>query len=380
MSAPVYPPNIVRGGLHQLVSYLKKDKSRFRSMVLVVSEPSPDDPNAARQALLTKTVDHVKYFLRQQLGYSAVVAKCSTGPFPTFYDVNNVVLLAQRTGANCVAALGTGNAMDLAKAARNANHNFWLDDMLFIPLTYGASIAALSTHSLMDDVPKQVALIPEPEIESMEEPRSRPMTVFALTDRTLFDVMSRADHAMLALLTMVLDCVLQWKRDHDLTYPKLLAITEEILYCLDPQPFRAEESVDQRSIHERRLDLCHLVGRNYLSFGWHPAQPRCMSMALAAALMPVSPSFSQYSLTTVLASFAPAYCEILLSDASERASHPELLALLERMPLSAAPKIITNEPFDSLMSHIHGNQAIWNSHDAEKDDAFYRSLLKHHLF
>jgi Iron-containing alcohol dehydrogenase len=362
---------VVRGGVQQMQQFLQKEKSRFRSMILVVSAPI-EEPSAESRSVLSHSIRHTQYLLQQKLGYSAIIANCSSSAFPTFQDVENVTQLAQRMGADVIAAVGSGNAIDVAKAA--ALGNTLVDKLLLIPLTYGASIAALSSHALLYDETEN-AVLPQPQIEaSTEQQPNSSRTVLLLNDRTLFDTTSYLDCTLLALLSLLLDWMYQHGTSEEgaSSYPKILSIAEEILACLTPT---ARDLEDDRSLHDRRVDLCQLIGHRYLSFGGHPSEPRCIPLALATSLIPHS--FSQYSLMTVLASFVPAYCEILQADMEQ--IDPEITALLQRIPVAKAPKIITNEPYGSLLSHIHANQALWNCYDTEKDDTVYRSLLRHHM-
>jgi hypothetical protein len=363
---------VVRGGVQRVQQFLQREKSRFRSMILVVSTPM-EQPIAARTGL-TRAIQHTQYLLQQKLGYSAILAHCSPSAFPTSQDVDNVMQLSQRMGADVIAAVGSGNAMDVAKAA--AFGNSLVDELLLIPLTYGASIAAVSSHALLFDETEN-ALLPQPRMETSAEQQPNPSkTIISLTDSTIFDTTGQSEYTLLALLSIVLDWMYQHgsSEEGETSYPKILGITEEILACLTPM---ADDPEDDRSPHDRRLDLCQLIGHRYLPFGGNPEEPRCIPLALAASLIPNS--FPQYSMTTVLASFVPAYCEILLADPDQQENFPEFLAMLQRVPVAKAPKIITNEPYGSLLSHIHSNQALWNCYDTDKDDAIYRSLLRHHV-
>jgi hypothetical protein len=360
---------IVHGGVPQMQKFLQKERSRFRSMILIVSQPTVEDRTSPQQTLLLRhAIQHTTYLLQQKLGFQAIVAHCSPNAFPTAQDIDNVMNLSQRVGAPVVGAVGTGNAMDVAKVAFSSHGLF--DELLLIPLTYGASIAATSSHALLYDA-QENTLFPHPSMdETSREDTARPTTIISLNDSTMFDTRTNKDSTLFALLAIVLDRMFQNGTTECMSsYNEMIGIAEQILSCLEP-------AIDDKQEQEVVSNLCHSVGRS-LSYGFHSQNPRSIPLALAVSLIPASNTFAQYSITTVLGSFVPAYIDLFRLQREDH--HPDLIRVLERIPASMAPKIITNEPYDTLLSHIHSNQVQWNSCDYDGDDDVYRTLLKNHL-
>jgi hypothetical protein len=394
---------MLRGGLKQMQHFLEQEGSRFRSspILLLVSQPMMVDTDTEnnmsgtttaltqqQQKIHAHAIHQTKFLLQQKMEYQTVLAHCSPHAFPTQKDVDSVMTLSQRVGAYIVAAVGTGNAMDVAKAAY-ANNDL-LDELILIPTTYGASMAASSSHSLLYDSEEQ-AIVPQPSTEASVLITNRPKTIVALDDMAMFDAVTNKNSTLFGLLAIVLDQIYQSNnceaiRTNTSSANEYMQTIEQILSCIKGNANDTTSgtgSMEHVPPQDEKIisHLCHTIGAS-ISYGFHHVGdnivPRSIPLALATSFIPLSNTFSQYSITTVMASFVPAYCDLLLQQRNQQMT-PHFVRLIEQIPTSLAPQIITNESYSTLLSHIHSNQVLWNCHDDDLDDEVCRILLHNHL-
>jgi hypothetical protein len=449
---------IVRGGMKQLTQFLRKEEVRFTSspIVLIVSQPidavnnkgsgsiNPDKYSitTTRQAKIhMNAIQQTQYMLQQQLGFQTIVAHCSPSAYPTRADIDNVTNVAHRIGAYTIAAVGTGNAIDLAKAVYTNNDLY--DELLLIPTTYGGSIASMSSHSLFYDR-EEDTLIPQPQppssssmSSSVSSSSDRPKIVFALSDedhdvtKSMFDTATNRHCTLLALLTIILDCIYQNippTHRHDSTIPnECVRLVEQIFVCLDNNntimndvPVTTTLELEQQlQQHETLLNMCHEVG-TYISYGLQQQQiqyitdnihenaeediiyPRSIPIAIAASLASSNVTFAQYTTTTIIASFVLAYCDLVIEKINNNnryttrtGNEKKIINYLEQLLNKnqnnnnnttqyynqMVPKIVTNESLSTIISSIRTNQIVWNCYDNHSMNTMdlYSKLFQHHL-
>jgi hypothetical protein len=176
-----------------------------------------------------------------------------------------------------------------------------------------------------------------------------------------------------------------------LTIPnEYLRMIDTIISCMDynlppTTSSSSTESPFSQEYHLKMLNLCYEVG-NCISYGLpvtrdeeEQIQPRSIPIAMVASLSSKTAniSFSQYDAPTIMASFVPSYCDILLekiqthnrytgseSTGNEKRLIRQLETILqkERDGIYRIPKIISTESLMSLISTIQANQMIWNCH------------------
>jgi hypothetical protein len=425
---------IVRGGMKQLKQFLQKEETRFTSspIVLIVSQPIDHDNNnnydrnsitTTRQAKIhMNAIQQTQYVLQQRCGYQTIIAHCSPSAYPTITDIENVTNLTQRIGAYNIAAVGTGNAIDLAKAVYMSNDLY--DELLMIPTTYGGSIASTSSHSLIYN-PDEDTLIPQPSSSSSSSASSvslnRPKTIFALNDTdhdittTMFETITNRHCTVFALLTIILDCIYQgippaYVQESSIPN-ECVRLIEQIFVCLDNNntitnipATNTLELVQQQKQHELLLNLCHEVG-TYISYGLQQQSPegstimpRSIPIAIASSLSFSNVTFSQYTITTIIASFVPAYCELVIDKINNNtytnrtSNEMKVISYLQKIVEQNSlnyynkmiPKIVTNESLPTLISAIQTNQIVWNCYDnhystASTEMNLYSKLFQNHL-
>lgn len=328
-------------GLKALGQFMQSERSRFAAapIVLIASQAAKD--RSIQQ--IDDAVRRTNFLLQQELGFRTLLFH-SVNVFPTVNDVQVAKELVGRVGASTIAAAGSGSAMDLAKAVCQACD---LDELVLVPATYGASLAAASPHSLVLD-PIEEALLAHP-VQHQPTPR-RISTLVTLT-RDLFRTESR-EESLFTAISIALDHVYRGTADD-----KIEALLERAIQCLE---------LGTGAEHDDIAEIMSTAG-NSISFGLGDAN-RSIPLALVASLIPTS--FPQYSATTFMASIVPALCQTL-----ERQN--KSLELIQRIPVLSAPTIVTNDSSQTLLSQIHSSQALWNCLDATDDD--FRTVLSNHL-
>ena len=219
------------------------------------------------QPPVADAVNQVRFLLQQRMGFRTVTAR-PTGAVPTIRDLELVNELASRTGASTIAAVGSGAAVDLAKAAHK-------EELVLLPATYGASIAAASSHSLIFD-PLQESLMIEPGPEA--PPQSFSTTTVVLEERFLDQALKQ--EASLAAIGILLD--------H--SYRESLS------------EFDWKDAV-QNLTHQRAAELMQRAGEA-LSYGFGSSE-RSLPLAVAASLAPTL--FPEHRITSVMASLVKTF-------------------------------------------------------------------------
>ena len=148
-------------GLQGLAKHLRSNSPIAGPILLIESRPT----GKTESKIVQKACQHVQFLLAQQLGLRTVPSH-SNYAFPTPSEVQQQVDLMSRVGASTVIAVGSGVAMDLAKAVPSAEHR------ILIPATHGALLAASTSHALIledDSLIPSLRIPDQPTVVHLEE-------------------------------------------------------------------------------------------------------------------------------------------------------------------------------------------------------------------
>ena len=375
--------------------------------------------------------------------------------YPTLVDIENATKVSHRIGAYNVVAVGTGNVMDVGKAIYQSHDLF--DELVLIPTTFGAAMVSTSSHSIIYDTHEDT-LVPQPSDSSstlslsqqqqQQQPAQRHTSIFSMEDidydvtTSLFDTVTNRNITLWAFLSIVLDNIYQeipipvhnihmnlsslpkkgnhskYDDDDDVfTRPppssspmsplpipmEYLHMIDRIMSCLNQSSPTTPTTLMQEQ-HQEMLNLCYEVG-NCISYGLpvtgdeeEPIYPRSLPIAMVASLSSKASniSFSQYTASTIMASFVLAYCDLILDkiqtknrytntettrNEKQLIRHLETILQKERDGTCDIPKIITTESIASLLSTIQTNQMVWNCHAQSHYDGSidFTALFRRHL-
>ena len=316
---------------------LQIEKSRFAAapILLIESRTLQKEQQSEQVEVACRRIN---FLLSQQLGFHTATSHSSGDyAFSTVFDINHQVDLALRVGASTVCAVGAGSAIDLAKATVQ-NGNF--DELLLVPATYSAMLAAASSHSLLLDTIEEELVVRPSQSETLKQVP----TAVTLLNENMIDPGRRKD-ALYASLALLLD---RLHRQGDVL--QVQAMVDTAVACLAQQSSPKE--------HDALSKLLLNVGEE-ISYGLE-SENRSIPLAIAASLIK---DFPQHSIVTVMASLAPAMSQLV----GEIVNIPAEI-------LDQAPKILTTESLETLLSRVHTNQSLWNSLDAS--DRVFSQILK----
>jgi len=374
--------------------------SRLSSAPILLLESSTREygPDTHNNKKVEQVCQHVNFLFSRQLGLRVAVSRTSTySAFPTNTDVRQVIDMAKRIGASTLVAMGSGTAMDLAKATivetsassivgsqRKSRPQNMFEQVILIPATCGAIIAAASPIALLFDTAED-AIVPSRAISRANT--DIPTTIAVFDGRTA-DYIQGRDEAILACISLILDHLLQ------MGYPNLtegpqtteadgLSTLETLLTILT-----TDES-DRASFDDE--DLCSsllLSSDRFMSFGTESEglpRERSAPLALAASLLPRA--FPETDMISLMASLTPSLLRILTEKAREVPKSPDdsvkhkiesLLQLHDSRLQNLSPRIMTTESVDVLHRHMRANQSLWNCWDSS--DEYLMSLLRDRVF
>jgi hypothetical protein len=361
-------------GLKAFTTYLKRSPSRFSQspVLLIESHPLLDANNNGKLQSSPPVADacrQVSFLLSQQLGLRTVSVHASPEyPFPvTPTDPDTIPQLAQRTGASTVVGVGSGTAMDLAKAV-SSNSQF--EATVLIPATYGAVLVAGMSHALLLDKTEEMLVATEFQRQDDDDDTAIRSAVTVVTaDASLMPGETR-DTAILAAVSIVLAALLQDNSsmsDRD----RLLRqdLLKNLVHHLDQPP-----TIDQSS-HEILCQLLLEAG-SLAQYGIITgARDRSIPIALLASLLPTT--FSASDSMAFLASTVPSLDRMLHSSRQVFSAGKASSSILNEKQRKLVPQIVTMDPSHNLISLLHANQALWKCHDA--NDKLLRDCLKDHL-
>jgi hypothetical protein len=351
-----------------LTKFLKAERPKLlRTPILVISSlPAANQPSLSP---VSQACQHVQFTLSQQLGLRTVPSTVSSA-FPTLHDVELRLELARRTGASSLVAVGSGAAIDLAKAL--SHEDDW-DQVLLVPATHAAVLACASSHSLFLD-PIEEALIPLPRTNTTVD-KHKPMTVpvVATLEEKLVAPMDDQSHVVVyASLAIALDAI--YRQSHN---PLALEVFQKASAALDSP---------QTVTHESAMELLYQAG-TLISYGLigDDREDRSTPMALASSLIPRI--FPHVHVLDFMASMVPGLCRVMEGDSIHYSSYDASVQTRIQKVLQNTDDIpqltVMSDEFkgfsipDMALSHIRTNQTLWNCLDVP--DSVLTELLAHSL-
>jgi len=358
-------------GMDAVRKFLQAEAARFRRAPILLVESRAQEGHQRRHQRsesVENAVRQVRFLLTQQLGFRTVVVRTSPSPFPTLADVGAAQELARRVGAATAVGVGSGAAIDLAKAvavAADAAATPTIEELVLIPATYGATLAAASPASLVVDAAEE-AIVPFPSSSGKAQNNAGAVrTTIAAMDTQMIDP-NGLEETRLSCIAFALDTIIRrHRRPNDGTATGGNYDAEGLLR--DLVSGYASTSYNQQ--HDRIVSVALETGANYLSYGMDDRN-RSISLALAVSLLPTV--FPQESLLSIAASLAPSLCRMAFPKQQEGAAFEDLSSLL-----SSAPKIVTTEAWETISSQIESNQIEWNCLDEHPE--VLRDALRDHI-
>lgn len=328
------------GSAKALQQFLKESSIRKAPILLLSSQP--------QQQVYSKHVDetcrYIQFLLAQQMNLRTVACHTSTGRYPTTEDPQQLLELAGRTGASTIVAVGSGTAMDLAKAIRPH-----VEHTLLVPATYAAVLVAGSSRALLLDT-KEEALVVSPPWQSSSSPPT-PTTIVA--DSKYLDPKGRVT-AALAAVSVILDSLI-----HDKTNDvETLQLLESVMASIATFP---GNKMDQLLI-----DSLLTVSTDLFSYGVD-AKAASLPLSLAASL--AATVFPQHDLLSLMARVTTS----LLPVARQHLT-TETASTLDSIHDRHVPTIATTESVDNLLKLVRANRALWNRRDRNNHDLIHDIL------
>ena len=336
---------LLRPGISTLRRLLQDELPSLRQApVLVISSALGDNPDDVPKDV-KKNIDDsckfVQFTLAQQMGLRTVPSTISSA-FPTLHDLDERRELLRRTGASSVVGVGSGVAIDLAKALGNE-----VEQVILIPSTYAGILASGTSNSLILDSVEEETLVPQASCS----PDS--LSVCPL-DADKYMAPIDPDVAINASLSIILDACYRESK-HPLL-ERLLSQTQNML----DEPSNLS--------HESATDLLYQSGQ-VVSFGLEK-EDRSSPVTLAASLIPRI--FPHVPIMTFYASLLPGISHLLSSQNSQLVSQ-ELLDRIER--LDTIPHLTVEDKSlegfsvpDMALSHIQSNQTASKALDLPDSD------------
>jgi hypothetical protein len=327
---------ILKDGLKGLRRFLEQSPNVAATPILLIqSRPQ----YGTHSKSVEKVCQEVDFLLTKQLGLRAIISQHDYA-LPTQHNIDQQLELASRVGATTVVAVGSGATIDLAKATVQSTSN--MDELILVPATYGATMVSTASHSLLLD-PLEEEIVVSPLTHELK--RNVPTSV-AVIEADKLDPQGR-NNAVFAAIALAMDGILRGKKD-----PAI-----ESLLASDSWSDKAPTDVIQGQL----LDI-----GTFISYGLGE-EDRSIPLALAASLLPNH--FAQDKAVDFMASLAPLLYRLA------RSTEPNMLeSRLQEESLHDAPKVLTTESFENLLSSIHANQTLWNCFDAR--DNVLRQVLQ----
>jgi hypothetical protein len=353
--------------------------SMRQAPVLLISSETAGTSKAVKQ--VADACQFVRLTLGQQFGLRIVDTKVSS-TFPTLKDVDQRLELMQRTGAASIVAVGSGAAMDLAKAIQNQNDTA-SKGLLVVPATFGAVLASGANHALLLDTVEET-LVPSPQHSQNWEANvvhggfdldsiSTATIVSCLDARKYMEPLDQCRSTMLyAAAAILLDAGMQ-----PMPHPSLSTLLDSTFELLS--------SKEENNNNDLAITNLLFQSANLLSYGLPGVaqnSDRSISMALLASLLPTI--FPHTHPMTFLASLVPGFCHVLkTSQPSAQPQLQQLVDILEKQQMPLLPKVVVHDQYegfsipDMALSCMESNQQVWNCLDATPE--LLLTVLQHSL-
>jgi hypothetical protein len=431
-------------GLQSFHLHLKNEESLKRYInapIVLLSSSSPQhqhqnyqqhhDPKTTtttirnQNKIVHDTCHYVTFLLQHQMKSLRTVViqpKFSYAPYPTQEDITTTLELMKRMGATTIAAVGTGNVMDLAKSIATLHHD-QINQVLLFPATYNSLLVSLSPHSLLLDPIEQVLTVVHNNNNNHSNHNdnhnmtiSPPTTVVTLHD----DASTKNKHRLVGsqrdiVFTMISFILSRWYNHYFITqqeshHDDMTVIINRLEQCIallqrikkidtlsssstststskmltTTTKQQQEHSHHERDDQDQSSSLLHddivsliydiIYQNQMISYGIdHPNEIRSVSLALSTSLLPNI--FAQHHFMEIMISLIPSLCHELLhhiqnqQPQKQKADHPTIMLqkeIVEQIQIETQgliPLVVTNEPMSTLLSEIHSNRSLWKVND-----------------
>lgn len=341
-------------------NFLQSEVQNLRRspVLLVSSEPASGDAVLKQVADATQWI---QFTLAQQFGLRTVPCTVSSA-YPSLQELDSRKDLLRRTGASSIVAVGSGAAIDLAKALAQDKKES-IDQLILVPATYSSTIASGATHSLFLDSVEET-LVPIPTAAASDAVGACPTTIAPLDSNYIAPL--DASHVLYGTLAVALDAHLRQS-----PLPLLEDVTSNLHKLIVENP-------DQELEDESARVLLFQAG-SLLSFGLSK-EDRSVPLALASALIPSL--FPHEHMLTFWSALVPGLCHVLQEDLSLSPQVRAIVDMLVAGGMSNCPSVFVEDEqlgggasLDSAFSHVQSNQTTWNAFDI--NSKVLKTILQH---
>ena len=406
-------------GIKSLRSYLqsKLDVLRRAPILLISSEAGASSSHLKSVA---DSCQWVNFTLSKQFGMRTVPTTISSA-FPTNDSLVQTLELMQRTGASSVVGVGSGAAMDLAKAVQaNLSNNNGLEDqtnntrLILVPTTYSGVIAAGASHSLFLDGDEET-LVPLPlnhqQVLATPDGAGTSATVVATLDPQKY--MEHLDDAKVDVLLYAVSAILLDAGSRKSTHPSLPILLQSTIDLISLRKNNNSDSeistTNDQLLAAMIPSLTNLLYESAgllsygLSDGFLEEDNRSITIALGSSLIPTL--FPETHPISFIASLVPGLCHYYSqqqhqqhdqqqqteNDGNDDSINDKLRTLVQQLQeqpseggMRPPPSLVTRDETlegfsipDMALSHIQSNQAVWKPQDVPDD--MLMQVLQHSL-
>ncbi|MGK3735521.1 MAG: hypothetical protein ACI90V_002362 [Bacillariaceae sp.] len=389
-------------GITSLRKYLKSELNDLRRapILLIASSSTSESVNLKS---VTDSCQWMKFTLGQEFRLRTIPTTISSA-FPTKESLQETMELMRRTGASTVVSVGSGAAMDLAKAVQTDLEEKRNDDddddggynsnrMILVPTTYSGILAAGTSHSLLLDNDEET-LVPYPRNYQNIDVGSRVTTVGTLDIKNYMEPVDDAkfDVLLYAVSAILLDAGLR-KSSH----PNLLKLLHKTIDLITLR--NSNSNKDMTTLSEAIPELTNLLYQSggLISYGLGSGDleedDRSVTIALGSSLIPTI--FPETHPISFIAGLVPGLCHYhsctstgdhINDDVKEQLQ--KLVEILQQRPseegMHPPPSLSTKDESlqgfsipDMALSHIQSNQHTWKPLDVPDD--VLMNVLQHSL-
>jgi len=330
-------------GIRSVQNFLHNELSNFQQSPILIVSSEPATTGAVPMSAIKDASRWLHFTLSQNFGLRTVPATISSA-FPSVQDLESRIDLLRRTGASSIVAVGSGAAIDLAKTLA-AERKDSIEQLLLVPSTHAAMIAAGASHSLLLDSVEETLVSNQSTVVCSTTVAALDPKYFATVDSTI---------AFYGVLAIVLDAALRRSTDR-----LLMEVVSEILELV-------RDGGHDTMSHEEIVSLC-FRSSTLLSYGLG-SEDRSSPIALASSLIPTI--FPHVHILSFWASLVPGLCHALestsvtgpvqelvgiLHDRAEWKNFPKPTVVDEKMKGFSVP--------DMALSHLQSNSALCKTFD-----------------
>jgi len=401
--------NLLKPGIISLRKHIQSELNDLRRapILLIASSSSSESMNLKT---VSDSCQLIKFTFGQQFGLRTVPTVVSSA-FPTKESLQETLELMRRTGASTVVSVGSGAAMDLAKAVQTnhgekSNSGVNNNRLILVPTTYGGVLAAGSSHSLLLDNDNET-LVPYPRNYQNIDIGNIPAITTSTTVSTLdynnyMEPVNDAkfDELLYAVSAILLDSGLR-KSSHP-TLSMLLQKTIDLISLRNNNSWSDNTNfleANTSTLSESMPLITNLLYQSAgllscgLGSGDFEDDDRSISIALGSSLIPTI--FPETHPLSFIGGLVPGLCHYHShistrdqSNANVNKQLKKLVELLQQRPseggMNPPPSLETRDESltgfsipDMALSHIQSNQAVWEPFDVPDD--VLMNVLQHSL-